>query len=368
MEKEIQNIIKNIKPLSAGAMKNAKQYQDSLIKPIGSLGRLEEMAIQLAGITKKVQNPMDKKAIVVMCADNGVYEEGVSTAPQEVTVVQAYNMLEGKTAVSVLAKQGNIDLKVVDIGINGTVNHKNLIQKKIAYGTKNTAKEAAMTKEEMEKAVLTGFHIVEKLKQEGYHIIGTGEMGISNTTTAASVIIALTGCTVEEAAGKGAGLTKELFVHKKSVLKKILQTNKPDKNNPLEVVQKVGGFDIAGLTGCFLAAAYYGIPIVIDGVISMSAALAACCCQPIVKQYLFASHHSMEPAYQIGAEKLGISPYFQLEMRLGEGTGCPFTMYLMEAAAKIMGEMATFEEGNVDKSNYIDIREETEYDTGYRGR
>lgn len=366
MEKNIENIIKSIQPLSKEAMKNAKQYQDSLIKPIGSLGRLEEIAIQLAGITERVQNQVHKKAIVVMCADNGVYQEGVSTAPQEVTAVQTYNMLEGKTAISVLSKQGNIDLKVVDIGINGVVKHKNLIYKKIAYGTKNSAKEAAMTKQQMQQAVLTGFHIVEQLKKEGYHIIGTGEMGISNTTTATSVIVALTGCSIEQATGKGAGLTKELFEHKKAVLKKILQKNKPNPNNPLEVLQKVGGFDIAGLTGCFLAAAYYRIPIVIDGVISMSAAMVACYCQPIVKQYLFASHCSAEPAYQIGAEKLGIRPYFELQMRLGEGTGCPFTMYLIEAAAKITAEMATFEEGNVDKSNYIDIREETEYDTGNR--
>lgn len=355
---DIKEMIKEIKPLFEETMQQAKQYQDSLIKPIGSLGRLEEMAIQIAGITGSIQNKLDKKAIIVMCADNGVYEEGVSTAPQEVTAVQTCNMLKGMTAVSVLSRQYNIDLKIVDVGINTNIKEQQIISKKINYGTKNIAKEEAMTKKEMQKAVLTGFKLVKQLKQEGYKILGTGEMGISNTTTATAVIIALTGCSIEQATGKGAGLTKELFEHKKDVLKRILKIHSIDRKNAFEVVQKVGGFDIAGLMGCFLGAAYYRIPIIVDGVISISAALAACICQPLVKQYLLASHQSAEPAYNIAAKEIGLRPYFQLEMRLGEGTGCPFTMYLADAATKIMAEMATFEQGNVDKSNYIDIRED----------
>ncbi|NDO45807.1 nicotinate-nucleotide--dimethylbenzimidazole phosphoribosyltransferase [Clostridium sp. MD294] len=357
--KEIKQVINNIQPLFEKAMKEAKQYQDNLIKPIGSLGRIEELAITISGITGNIQNKLDKKAIIVMCADNGVYKEGVSTAPQEVTAVQTYNMLEGMTGISILSRQLNIDLKIVDIGINGNITHPQLIYKKINYGTKNSAEQEAMTKQEMEKAIYTGFELVKQLKQQGYKILGTGEMGISNTTTATSVIIALTGCNVEEATGKGAGLTEELFQKKKEVLKRILQLHhNMDRKNAFEVVQKVGGFDIAGLMGCFLGAAYYRIPIIVDGVISISAALAACVCQPLVKQYLLASHQSAEPAYHIAAEKIGLHAYFDLEMRLGEGTGCPFTMYLADAATKIMAEMATFEQGNVDKSNYIDIRED----------
>ena len=184
-------------------------------------------------------------------------------------------------------------------------------------------------------------------------------MGISNTTTATAVITALSDSTVEQTTGKGAGLTKALFEHKKEILKKALKMHYDSQNTPFEIVQKMGGFDIAGLMGCFLGAAYYRIPIVIDGVISISAALAAYCTQNLVKDYVFVSHHSAEPAYSIAAEKMKLRPYFELDMRLGEGTGCPFTMYLADAATKIVREMATFEQGNVDKSNYIDIRKDT---------
>ena len=268
-------------------------------------------------------------------------------------------MLEGKTGVCILSRQYNIDLKIVDIGINGNVKHTQLIDRKINYGTKNIVKQPAMTKEEMEKAILTGVELVKQLKQQGYKILGTGEMGISNTTTATAVITALTDSTVEQTTGKGAGLTKALFEHKKEVLTKALEMHNHTQNMPFEIVQKMGGFDIAGLMGCFLGAAYYRIPIVIDGVISISAALAAYCTQHLVKDYVFASHHSAEPAYSIAAEKMKLRPYFELDMRLGEGTGCPFTMYLADAATKIVREMATFEQGNVDKSNYIDIRKDT---------
>ncbi len=359
MTENIQTLMQNIKPLYQQTMEQTRKYQDNLIKPIGSLGRLEDIAIQIAGITGSVKNDLDKKAIIVMCADNGVYEEGVSTAPQEVTAVQTYNMLEGKTGVCILSRQYNIDLKIVDIGINGNVKHTQLIDRKINYGTKNIVKQPAMTKEEMEKAILTGVELVKQLKQQGYKILGTGEMGISNTTTATAVITALTDSTVEQTTGKGAGLTKALFEHKKEVLTKALEMHNHTQNMPFEIVQKMGGFDIAGLMGCFLGAAYYRIPIVIDGVISISAALAAYCTQHLVKDYVFASHHSAEPAYSIAAEKMKLRPYFELDMRLGEGTGCPFTMYLADAATKIVREMATFEQGNVDKSNYIDIRKDT---------
>lgn len=336
--------------------KEAKEYQDNLIKPIGSLGVLEEIAIRLSGITGKLQNSLDKKAILIFCSDNGVYEEGVSTAPQEVTATQTLNFLKGMTGVAVLAKQGGIDLKVIDIGIKGELFHPQLIQKKIAHGTRNIVKFPAMDWEQMMQAIEIGFQMVGELKNQGYQILGTGEMGISNTTTAESMIISLCGCSVEEAVGKGAGLTEELYQHKKEVIEKILEHHRPNSQKPLEVLCKVGGFDLAGLTGCFLGAAYYRIPIVIDGIISIAAALTAFLLNPLVKEFMFPSHHSQESGYSIAAKKMGITPYFNLNMRLGEGSGCPFTFYLADAAVKIMREMATFEEGNVDKSNYIDIR------------
>lgn len=352
--------INTIKPLNQTIMKQAREYNDNLIKPIGSLGRLEDLAVQIAGITEKIQNSFNKKAIIIMCADNGVYEEGVSTAPQEVTKTQTLNFLKGITGVAVLAKQGNIDLKVVDIGINAEIEHPLIYHKKIAYGTKNITKEPAMTQEQLEKAIEVGFCMVKQLKEEGYQILGTGEMGISNTTTAESVIIALTGCNVEEAVGKGAGLTEELYQRKKEVIQKALLQNSPNPKNALDVVKKVGGFDIAGLLGCFIGAAYFKIPIIIDGVISIAAALAAYCLNPLIKDYMIPSHFSEEAGYKIAAETIGIKPYFCFNMRLGEGSGCPFTFYITEAATRIMRDMVSFEEGNVDKSNYIDIREQLE--------
>lgn len=352
-----EKIIEEIQPLYENVMIEAKKYNDNLIKPIGSLGKLEEIAIQLSGITGNIQNVIDKKAIIIMCADNGVYKEGVSTAPQEVTKTQALNFLKGITGVAVLAKQGKIDLKVVDIGINAEVDGTGLYSKKIAYGTKNIAQEPAMSLEELDKALETGFLLVKELKEQGYQILGTGEMGISNTTTAEAVIIALSGCQIAEAVGKGAGITEKMYLHKKEVIQKALSINQPDKNNPFDVVRKVGGFDIAGLMGCFIGAAYYRIPIVIDGVISIAAAYGASLLNPYIKEYMFPSHCSMESGYQVAADKMNLKPYVQLDMRLGEGSGCPFTFYIAEAAVRIVRDMVSFAEGNVDKNNYIDIRE-----------
>lgn len=355
---EIDYILKGINPLYEECLIKAKLHNDNLVKPIGSLGKLEDIAIKISGITGKLHNKINKKAIIIMCADNGVYEEGVSTAPQTVTAVQTLNFFKGVTGVAVLAKQGGIDLKVVDIGIKEDLDHPMLIKKKTAYGTKNIAKEAAMSESEMFIAINTGFEIVEQLKNENYNMIGTGEMGISNTTTSEAVIISMCQCSINEAVGMGAGLTKELFEKKKAVIKKAIDINTPDKNNPLDVLMKLGGFDIAGLVGCFLGAAYYRIPIIIDGVISIAAALIAYSLNPLCKEYMFPSHLSRELGYKIAAEKMGISSYFDLGLRLGEGSGCPFTFYIAEAATRIANEMVTFEEGNVDKSNYIDIREE----------
>ncbi len=357
---DTDTILKMIKPLNIEAMKAARKYNDNLVKPIGSLGRLEDLAVQLSGITGKVQNKMEKKAILVYCADNGVYSEGVSMAPQEVTAVQAVNMLDGKTGVSVLAKQGNIDLKVVDVGIHHDgILHPYMIQKKIALQTGNIACEPAMTQEQLEIALQTGFQLVRELKEQGYSILGTGEMGISNTTTATSIIIALTGISPKDATGKGAGLTQELLQNKIRILEKIQKLHCYTSITPLEVVRRVGGFDIAAMIGTFIGGAYYKIPIVIDGVVSIAAALAAYCCNPLIKEYMIPSHRSAEPAYDAAAKRMGIIPYFDLDMRLGEGSGCPFTMYLAESATRIMSDMVTFEEGNVDRKNYVDIREET---------
>lgn len=356
---EISDILKGIKPLYDDALIKAKKYNDNLIKPIGSLGRLEELAIQFSGITGEIFNSMDKKAIIIMCADNGVYYEGVSTSPREVTKIQALNFNKGITGVAVLAKQGNIDLKVVDLGIDADIDYnEGIINKKIAYGTKNCAKGEAMTESQFKEAFMAGFEMVGQLKKEGYNIIGTGEMGISNTTTSEAVITVLCGCNVEDTVGKGAGLTDEGYKHKISVVKKIIDVNKPNKLNPCEVIQKVGGFDIAGLMGVFIGGAYFRVPIVIDGVISIAAALAAYKLCPISKDFMIPSHISFEKGYGIASKEMGLRPIFDLDMRLGEGSGCPFTMYIAESAVRIVSEMVLFDDTEIDKSKYIDIREE----------
>lgn len=355
---DLKTMITGIKPLSEKSRKEAKNHLDNLVKPMGSLGRLEHLAIQCCGIFDGMDFSFSKKAIVVFCADNGVYEEGVSSSPQEVTKIQACNMIKGITGVSVLAKQGNIDLKVVDIGIKEDVKLEGILQEKIAYGTKNIAKEPAMTMEEIEKAITVGFSLVETLKKQGYETIGVGEMGVGNTTTATSVLIALLGLSVEECAGKGAGLTLEQWERKKEVLHNIQKKHGKQNQSPLEVLRKMGGLDLAGMVGVFLGGAYYRLPIVIDGVISMTGALLAYNLNPLVKEYLVPSHVSQEPGFLFAAERMGIAPYFLLNMRLGEGSGCPFTMYLMDAVVHILKEMGTFQEGKVDKRKYEDLWED----------
>jgi len=355
---DLEKNITEIRPLSLESMEKSKEYLDNLVKPMKSLGRLETLAVQCCGIFGGMHFSFQKKTIVVFCADNGVYEEGVSSSPQEVTKIQAQNMIKGITGVSVLAKHGNIDLKVVDIGIKEDLNVIGILQEKIAYGTKNITKQPAMTMEETQKAIEVGFSLVKKLKDEGYEAIGVGEMGVGNTTTSNSILISLLDLSVEECAGKGAGLTLEQWTRKKEVLHIIQKRHEKKGQSTLEVLQKMGGLDIAGMVGIFLGGAYYRLPIVIDGVISMTAALVAYCMNPLAKEYFIPSHASEEPGFFFAAKKMGLTPYFLLNMRLGEGSGCPFAMHLMDAAVCILKEMGTFQEGQVDKSRYEDLWED----------
>ncbi|MDR2756349.1 MAG: nicotinate-nucleotide--dimethylbenzimidazole phosphoribosyltransferase [Planctomycetaceae bacterium] len=352
----IEEIITKIHPLDRDVQNFARNKQDSLIKPLGSLGRLEELSVQLAGITGDITRCFDKKAVVIMCADNGVYEEGVSAAPQVITLMQALNFQKKITGIGVLSKLSNSELVVVDIGINSDVVSENMINKKIRKGTNNLAKEPAMTREEALRAIAIGFEEVQKLHQAGFSVIGTGEMGLGNTTTSSLILMTLTDCTVEDAAGKGAGLTDDAFVHKKEIIRKAFDLHKPNKNDPISVLEKVGGFDIAGLVGVYLGAAYYRLPVVIDGVISSAAALISFQLCEKTRDFMIPSHSSREPGYKAAIQKLGMKPYFDLEMRLGEGTGCPFTFLLIDAAQMILNQMATFGEVAMDNSKLIDIR------------
>lgn len=346
-----------ITPAYEGSMKEAAERLDKLAKPIGSLGKLENLAIKISGITGKQSNSFDKKVTIIMAADNGVVEEGVSSCPQSVTTIQTLNFLKGVTGVCVLSKHAGADIRVVDIGVSDDLDCPGLVNRKIRNGTSNMAKGPAMSREEAIKAVETGIEMVAQLVAEGYSLFGTGEMGIGNTSTSSAVAMAFLGCSADAAVGKGAGLTEEGYENKKSVIERAIAINNPDSKDPIDVLSKVGGFDIAGMTGCFLGAAYHRVPVVVDGFISAAAALTAYRINPLVKDFMIASHCSKEPGYILAIKALGLEPMLDLDMRLGEGSGCPLAFNIIEAAETVISDMATLEEAMIESDFLIDIRD-----------
>jgi nicotinate-nucleotide--dimethylbenzimidazole phosphoribosyltransferase len=284
-----------------------------------------------------------------MASDNGVTEEGVSSAPQSVTYSQTINFTKGITGVAALAKHFSADLIILDVGINGSIDHPMIKNKKIRNSTWNIAKQPAMTYNEAVQAVLTGAQTAVEAVSGGYKLIGAGEMGIGNTTTSAAVLCALAGITPEQAAGKGAGLSEDAYRRKTDVIRNALELNKPDCKDPVDVLAKAGGFDIAAMAGVFIGAAYMRVPVVIDGFISITAALAASRINPLVRDFMFASHASSEPGYKYAAKALGIEPCLHLNMRLGEGSGCPVMFAIMDAACAVMRNMGTLDQGGIDK-------------------
>lgn len=345
-----------IQPVNKEAMKEAWDRIDSLTKPIGSLGEIENIIAKIAGITGKAHNKINKKSVVIMCSDNGVVEEGVSNCPKSVTATVTSNFTKEITGVYVLSKFVGSDITIVDVGVDAEFNNPRIINKKIAYGTKNMMKGPAMTKEEAIKAIETGISIIDDLVAKGYNLFGTGEMGVGNTATSAAILSVFSGLEVELSVGKGSGITEDQFIIKKTVVKKAIEINNPDKEDVIDVLSKVGGFDIAGLCGCFLSAAKNRVPIVIDGFISGVAALCAYKLNPLVKEYIFASHLSAEPGAAFAMKEIGLEPMLNLNMRLGEGSGCPLAFNIIEAALFTMDNMGTFEEATLDSCEYIDIR------------
>jgi nicotinate-nucleotide--dimethylbenzimidazole phosphoribosyltransferase len=353
---QYNNVLKNIKPAYEESKVKAAERLDSLVKPIGSLGKLEEIAIKLSGITGNVKNELKKKCTIIMAADNGVVEEGVSSSPQYVTTVQSINFCKGLTGVSVLSRHAGAEIRVIDIGINNDIEYPGLINRKIRKGTSNMAVGPAMSKDEAVQAIEIGIEAVGQLVGEGFNLLGTGEMGIGNTSTSSAMVMSFLNCSADKAIGKGAGLTEEGLLKKKNVIKRALEINCPNSDDPLDVLSKVGGFDIAGLVGCFLGAAYYRVPIVIDGFISAVAALTAYRINPRVKDFMFSSHCSGEPGYELAVQEIGLEPMLNLDMRLGEGSGCPLAFNIIEAAEEIICHMATFEEASIADDFLIDIR------------
>ena len=350
---KLSKIINGIEDANKDVLIEADKRMTSLAKPLKSLGKLEEIAIKLSGITGKIKNKINKKIVIIMCSDNGVVEEGVASAPQSVTLAQTINFTKGLTGVAVIAEANNTDLMVVDVGINCDFNHPKVINKKIRKSTNNIAKGPAMSYEEAVKAILVGIESVKKAKNDGYEILGVGEMGIGNTSTSSAVLSVLTGTDVKDVVGRGAGITDEAFVKKLGVVKKAIEINDPDREDPIDVISKVGGFDIAAMTGVFLGAAYYKMPVVIDGFICAVAALIAFRLNPKTNDYMFTSHASKELGFKVAMEELNLSPILNLDMGLGEGSGCPLAFSIIDSACAVMNNMATFEEAEINDS-YLD--------------
>ena len=353
MQKELDALVRAVAPLDCGAMTAAEEYQARLAKPPGSLGRLEEISIQLAGITGRVHNALNKKQLLVFAADNGVVAEGVSSAPQSVTKQQTINLMRGKTGAAVLAKHFGCGLTVCDVGVNADIYESAVLNRKIAYGTQNICTGPAMTREQTLQAILTGAEIARTVDAD---VIGVGEMGIGNTTTSSAVLAVLLGADVEAVTGRGGGITEESFRKKKAVIRTAIEVNRPDRDDVVGVLSKVGGFDLAAMCGAFLGAAAARRPAVIDGLISAAAALCAVRLCPNVHGYLVPSHASFEIGYRLAMEAMDLRPLFDLGMRLGEGSGCPLAFQVLDAACAVINDMATFDEAGINDDYLDEIR------------
>ncbi|WP_425755944.1 nicotinate-nucleotide--dimethylbenzimidazole phosphoribosyltransferase [Ihubacter sp. rT4E-8] len=371
-EKRLFELIGQIGEPDYQAMEEAKERQAYLAKPPGSLGRLEDISVKIAGITgKAVDNDVTRQCVAIMCADNGVVEEGVASAPQSVTLSQTINFTRRYTGVSSMAKYFGIDLLVTDVGVAMEIPEElytssmltedgkipvRIVNRRIANGTRNLAKEAAMTREEAVRAILIGIEAVEAMNKAGVQLFGVGEMGIGNTTTSSALLSALTGARAEAVVGRGGGLNDEGLAKKIKIVDDAV--NSWCMGDPIEKLAKVGGYDICAMTGAFLGAGVYRMPVVIDGFISIVAACIAKELNPKVVNYMFASHKSYEIGYQIAMDRLGLTPMFDLGMRLGEGSGCPIAFKIIETALASMNLMKTLEEASINGDYLEEIRRE----------
>ena len=354
MQEKIEALVRAVQPLDQKVMLAAETHQARLAKPPGSLGRLEELSVQLAGITGKVHNELPRKQLLVFAADNGVVAEGVSSAPQSVTMQQTINLTRGKTGAAVLAKRFGCGLTVCDVGVNADICESAVLNRKIAYGTQNICAGPAMTREQALQAILTGAAVAENIDADA---VGIGEMGIGNTTTSSAVLAVLLGADVDKVTGRGGGITEESFRKKKAVIRTAIAVNRPNRDDVIDVLAKVGGFDLAAMCGAFLGAAASRRAVVIDGFISAVAALCAVRLCPLVRGYLIPSHASFEIGYRLAMEELTLRPLFDLGMRLGEGSGCPLAFQMLDAACAVMNNMASFDEAGINDDYLEEIRQ-----------
>ncbi len=346
----LNKMLDHIKTPDLQCQSLAQQHLDRLTKPPGSLGRLEELAAWYIRVRGKFPPTLPKKALFVFAADHGVCEEGVSAFPQSVTAQMVFNFLKGGAAVNVLARHADAEVRVVDMGVDFDFGEiPTLIHRKIARGTQNMSRGPAMTQKQALAAVITGIDLAEEAAKNGVTLLGTGEMGIGNTTASSAITAVLTGSDIATVTGRGTGIGDETLVLKQAVVRLALNVNQPEASKPLELLQKIGGFEIGGITGLILGGAAHRIPIVIDGFIATAAALIAAALKPEVTAYLLAAHQSAEPGHQIALKHLGLSPLLAFDMRLGEGTGAALGMSMVDAAIKIVNEMATFEQAGVSQ-------------------
>jgi nicotinate-nucleotide--dimethylbenzimidazole phosphoribosyltransferase len=349
---KINQIIAGIRPLDKKAMEEARIRQDNLTKPQGSLGQLETLSIQVAGIKGDPKPRITHKVIFTLAGDHGVTKDGVSAYPSEVTPQMVYNFLRGGAGINVLARHIGARVVVADLGVASVLErHPDLKDRKVAMGTRNMAAGPAVSREEAIRSIEAGIELVEEELTRGVDIIGTGDMGIGNTTASSAITAAITGADVAAVTGRGTGLDDKGWEKKVKVIKKALELNRPDPKDAIDVLSKVGGFEIGGIAGVILAGARYRIPVVIDGFISGAAALIAATLSPEVKPFLIASHQSAEQGHRVLLEYLGLKPLLNLDLRLGEGTGAALGIFLVEASLKILDEMATFSEAGVSEKN-----------------
>ena len=351
---ELKAYLDSIQPLDEAAMAKARERQAQLAKPPGSLGRLEDLSVQLAGITGKVHNRIEKKHLLVFAADNGIVAEGVSSAPQSVTLMQTINLTRAKTGASTLCKHFGCGITVCDVGVNADIKEPKVLNRKIAYGTQNIVNGPAMSREQAMQAIMTGIELAQNTDAD---VIGIGEMGIGNTTTSSAVLSVLLNADVDAVTGRGGGITDASFLKKKQVIKTAIDVNKPDKTDVIDVLAKVGGFDIAAMCGAFIGCAVTRRPVVIDGFISAVAALCAYKLCPNSVQYFVPSHASYEIGYKLAMDAMHLQPLFLLGMRLGEGSGCPLAFEILDAACAIINDMATFDQAGIDDGYLDEIRE-----------
>ena len=347
----LDEAVKKVRPLDEKAMEGARKRWDSIAKPLHSLGELENMLTQIAGITGTPEVRVEKKAVVAMCADNGVVEEGVTQTGQEVTAVVAENFLEGTTTCCVMCRQCGAELFPVDVGM--VTDTKVRTDLKVAYGTRNMTREPAMTRDQAIRGIEAGIAMAEELKEKGYQVLATGEMGIGNTTTSSAMAAVFLGRSPQEVTGYGAGLSGEGLRRKIAVIDRALKINQPDAADPLDVLAKVGGLDIAGLTGLFLGGARYQMPVLIDGFISSMAAYCAWKLCPAARDAMIATHCSGEPAGKWMLEALGLEPFLYADMRMGEGTGAAVAYPVLQAGFAEYTQLPTFAGGSVKAYEHL---------------